>query len=78
MVVDESRSGRAVFTIPELVSYISNTIELLPGDLVATGSPEGAGGSRTPPRFLRAGDTLEIECSGIGVLSNRVGAPAMA
>lgn len=77
-VVQETTGAEMIFTIPELVSYISNTIELLPGDLVATGSPEGAGGSRTPPRFLRAGDTLEIECSGIGVLSNRVGAPAMA
>ncbi len=59
--------------INELVSYISHTIDVKPGDLIATGSPDGSGGSLTPPRFLVSGDELEIEVSGIGVLKNTVG-----
>ena len=70
--VQSTTAAAMIFPIPELISYISHTIDLRPGDLIATGSPEGSGGSRQPPRFLRAGDTLEIEVSGVGVLRNRV------
>ncbi len=59
--------------IDELVSYISHTIDLKPGDLIATGSPDGSGGSLTPPRFLVIGDEIEIEVSSIGTLKNTVG-----
>ncbi len=71
--VQYTTAGEMVFQIPELIEYISNTMTLLPGDMIATGSPEGSGGSLEPPRFLRKGDALEFEVSGIGVLSNRVG-----
>jgi len=73
--VQHTTAAEMIFPIPELIAYISHTIDLKPGDLIATGSPEGAGGSRRPPRFLRPGDRLEIEVSGIGVLKNTVGSP---
>ncbi|MFT5196413.1 MAG: 2-keto-4-pentenoate hydratase/2-oxohepta-3-ene-1,7-dioic acid hydratase in catechol pathway [Candidatus Promineifilaceae bacterium] len=72
-LVQDTTAAEMVFAIPELIAYISHTIDLRPGDLIATGSPEGSGGSRTPQRFLRAGDELEIEVSGVGVLKNKVG-----
>ena len=71
--VQNTNAAEMLFPIPELIEYISHTIDLRPGDIISTGSPEGSGGSRQPPRFLRAGDTLEIEVSGVGVLQNRVG-----
>ena len=71
--VQDTHASDMVFSIPEVIAYISHTIDLRPGDLIATGSPEGSGGSRQPPRFLRLGDELDIEISGVGVLHNRVG-----
>lgn len=71
--VQNTTASEMVFSIPEVIAYISHTIDIRPGDLIATGSPEGAGGSRQPPRFLRQDDVLEIEVSGVGVLRNRVG-----
>lgn len=72
-IVQNTTAAEMIFSIPELIAYISHTIDLRPGDLIATGSPEGSGGSRQPPRFLRVGDRLDIEVSGIGVLHNPVG-----
>ena len=56
----------------EIISYLSKAIELRPGDVIATGSPEGTGGSFDPPRFLIPGQVVEIEVEGIGVLRNTV------
>jgi len=61
-----------IFDIPTIVNYVSSITELSPGDIIATGSPAGSGGSREPQRFLRPGDELEIEWSGVGVLKNAV------
>ncbi|MEM9776671.1 MAG: fumarylacetoacetate hydrolase family protein [Chloroflexota bacterium] len=72
-LVQDTVASEMVFSIPELIAYISHTIDLRPGDLIATGSPEGSGGSRIPQRFLRPGDELEISVSGVGTLKNRVG-----
>ena len=58
----------------ELIAHISHVMPLGPGDVIATGSPDGTGGSRKPPLFLRRGDVVEIEVSGVGRLHNRVGA----
>lgn len=58
--------------IPELIAYISEMTLLLPGDIIATGTPSGVGFARTPPRWLVAGDTVEVELSGVGVLRNTV------
>ncbi len=72
-IVQDTTVSKMLFSIPEIIAYISHTIDLHPGDLIATGSPEGAGGSQQPPRFLRRGDTLDFEVSGVGVLHNSVG-----
>ena len=73
----QSTTARAmIFDIPTIVAYISTFIHLTPGDIISTGSPEGSGGSRQPQRFLKVGDELEFEWSGIGTLRNRVEAAA--
>ncbi|MEM7118756.1 MAG: fumarylacetoacetate hydrolase family protein [Chloroflexota bacterium] len=76
-LVQDTVASEMVFSIPEIVAYISHTIDLRPGDLIATGSPEGSGGSRQPQRFLRAGDELEIAVSGVGMLRNQTCAVAL-
>ncbi len=55
-----------------LVSFLSETITLEPGDVIATGTPGGVGFARTPPIYMKAGDVVEVEIDGIGVLSNPV------
>lgn len=60
------------FPVPEIIAYLSTVTELLPGDVIATGTPAGVGAGRTPPLFLKAGDRIEVEISGIGTLSNPV------
>ncbi len=70
--VQNTTAGQMIFDIPTLVNYVSTFLHLNPGDIISTGSPAGSGGSRQPQRFLVAGDELEIEWSGIGVLKNRV------
>lgn len=65
-------TGLMLFDIAETISHISKFTPLSPGDFVATGSPEGSGGSITPPRWLKPGDRIEIEISEIGLLSNVV------
>jgi len=61
-----------VFSVSHLVSYLSHQFTLLPGTIICTGTPAGVGYSRNPPIFLRAGDTVAVEISGIGALSNFV------
>lgn len=64
--------SQMIFGLDVLIAYISHFTPLHPGDLIATGTPEGAGGSFSPTRFLKAGDMVEITVSGVGTLSNRV------
>jgi 2-keto-4-pentenoate hydratase/2-oxohepta-3-ene-1,7-dioic acid hydratase in catechol pathway len=61
-----------IFDIPTLVAYISTFTELVPGDVIATGTPSGVGAKRTPPVWMKAGDEIEVEISGVGILRNRV------
>jgi 2-keto-4-pentenoate hydratase/2-oxohepta-3-ene-1,7-dioic acid hydratase in catechol pathway len=62
-----------IFDIPELIATISAGITLLPGDLIATGTPAGVGIGFDPPRFLTGGDVVEVTITGLGTLTNRVG-----
>ena len=61
-----------IFGIPELIAYCSTFAELLPGDVIATGTPGGVGFARTPPVWLRSGDVVEVDIPGVGVLRNTV------
>jgi 2-keto-4-pentenoate hydratase/2-oxohepta-3-ene-1,7-dioic acid hydratase in catechol pathway len=63
-----------IFDIPVLIETISKGITLVPGDIIATGTPSGVGIGFNPPRYLVPGDEIEIEISGIGRLCNRVAA----
>jgi 2-keto-4-pentenoate hydratase/2-oxohepta-3-ene-1,7-dioic acid hydratase in catechol pathway len=58
--------------IPAVIEYLSAIFELQPGDVIATGTPSGVGAARTPPRWLRAGDTVQVTISGVGTLQNPV------
>lgn len=73
-VMQHGQVADLIFPIPELIAYISAFTPLSPGDVIATGTPEGVGSSRKPPRFLSPGDTLEVEIPGIGTLVNTVAA----
>jgi 2-keto-4-pentenoate hydratase/2-oxohepta-3-ene-1,7-dioic acid hydratase in catechol pathway len=60
------------FSVAELIEFASRITTLEPGDVLLTGTPAGVGKSRTPPRWLRAGDVVEVEIEKIGVLRNAV------
>jgi 2-keto-4-pentenoate hydratase/2-oxohepta-3-ene-1,7-dioic acid hydratase in catechol pathway len=61
-----------VFSVAELIAFISATITLEPGDLVITGTPSGVGVFRDPPVFLEPGDVVRVEVEGIGPLTNPI------
>jgi len=63
-----SRTSMLIFDVPFLIEYLSNLCPLLPGDIIFTGTPEGVGYARKPPRFLHAGDVLTSTIEGIGDL----------
>ena len=69
--VQDGETDQLIFGIDELVSRLSETVELLPGDLIFTGTPPGVGASRDPKRFLVAGETLITEIEGIGRITQR-------
>lgn len=78
-VTQESTTDQMIFGIGEILSFISRTFTLTPGDLVATGTPAGVGYARTPPWLLQPGDTVEVEVQGVGVVSTPiVGAHSLA
>jgi 2-keto-4-pentenoate hydratase/2-oxohepta-3-ene-1,7-dioic acid hydratase in catechol pathway len=68
----DDRTSRLIFKIPYLLSYISTFTTLVPGDVVVTGTPTGAGARFDPPRYPKPGDVVEVEADGIGVLRNPV------
>jgi 2-keto-4-pentenoate hydratase/2-oxohepta-3-ene-1,7-dioic acid hydratase in catechol pathway len=71
-VVQEAGLDQLIFPIPELIAYCSAFTPLLPGDVLVTGTPGGVGAMRTPTLYLRPGDTVDVEISGLGTLSNGV------
>lgn len=74
--MQDSSTDQLIFGIPELIAFLSQTITLEPGDVVATGTPPGVGFARKPPVFLKDGDVMEVEVEGLGVLTNPVAAAA--
>jgi 2-keto-4-pentenoate hydratase/2-oxohepta-3-ene-1,7-dioic acid hydratase in catechol pathway len=70
--LQDSTTNELIFKIPELIEFLSESITLEPGDVIATGTPPGVGFARKPPVFLKDGDVAEVEIEGLGVLSNTV------
>jgi 2-keto-4-pentenoate hydratase/2-oxohepta-3-ene-1,7-dioic acid hydratase in catechol pathway len=68
----QSNTSDMSFTVAEQIEYLSTAFTLEPGDLLATGTPEGVGAAMDPPRFLKAGDVVRCEIDGIGAIENRV------
>jgi acylpyruvate hydrolase len=71
-VMQSSNTAKMIFNVAYLVSYISQGITLEPGDVIATGTPEGVGVFRDPPVLLKAGDVYEVSIQGLGTLRNPV------
>lgn len=71
-LVQEATTDLMIFSIPELVAALSEAMTLEPGDILLTGTPEGVGYARTPPRFLTPGDEVTVSSSLLGELRNRV------
>ncbi len=76
VVEQSSHTGHMIFDIPTLINYASTIFTLVPGDVIATGTPAGVGWSRKPPKVMRDGDVVEVEIEGIGTLRNPVVAGA--
>lgn len=71
--VQRSNTSYQIFPIARIVSYLSSFLTLEPGDVIATGTPQGIGAKRNPPVWLEPGDTVEIEIENVGLLRNTVG-----
>jgi 2-keto-4-pentenoate hydratase/2-oxohepta-3-ene-1,7-dioic acid hydratase in catechol pathway len=71
-VLQSSNTSNLIFSIVELIVYASAGMTLEPGDVIATGTPGGVGDSRTPPRYLRDGDVVDVWVDGVGTLRNPV------
>jgi acylpyruvate hydrolase len=70
--VQDSPISLLIFSIPRLIATISEFTELRTGDLILTGTPSGVGARRTPPLFLRSGDVVSVEVTGVGELRNTI------
>ncbi len=73
--MQKSNTLNLIFRIPYLIAYLSQTMTLLPGDILSTGTPGGVGVFRNPPIFLQAGDTVSVTIAGLGTLTNHIVAP---
>jgi 2-keto-4-pentenoate hydratase/2-oxohepta-3-ene-1,7-dioic acid hydratase in catechol pathway len=71
-VMQDSTTAQLIFSVAELIEYVSGVCTLSPGDVIFTGTPPGVGAARKPPVFLQPGDVVEVEIERIGVLRNRV------
>lgn len=76
-VVQSSNTSRMIHSVAALIAFISSTITLEPGDVIATGSPAGVGAFREVPLFLKPGDTITVEVEEIGALTNPVAAASV-
>ena len=71
-LMQDGNTSEMVFTVAELISFLSSGMTLMPGDVIATGTPAGVGFARDPAVFLKAGDEIQVEVEGLGTLSNSV------
>ena len=76
--VQHSPTDLLIYSIPQIIAFCSDFTPLSPGDVIATGTPEGVGHSRKPPLWMKPGDVLEVEITGIGTLRARVGRRALS
>jgi 2-keto-4-pentenoate hydratase/2-oxohepta-3-ene-1,7-dioic acid hydratase in catechol pathway len=72
-IKQDSNTRYMYFKIPRIIAELSAGLTLEPGDIISTGTPAGVGHARTPPEFMKAGDILETEVYGVGLLRNRIG-----
>jgi 2-keto-4-pentenoate hydratase/2-oxohepta-3-ene-1,7-dioic acid hydratase in catechol pathway len=70
--VQHANTDQLIYAIPQIIAFCSDFTALSPGDVIATGTPEGVGHSRKPPLWMKPGDTLEVEISGIGTLRTQI------
>jgi 2-keto-4-pentenoate hydratase/2-oxohepta-3-ene-1,7-dioic acid hydratase in catechol pathway len=70
--VQHSPTDLLIYSIPQIIAFCSDFTALAPGDVISTGTPEGVGHGRKPPLWMKPGDTLEVEISGIGVLRAQI------
>jgi 2-keto-4-pentenoate hydratase/2-oxohepta-3-ene-1,7-dioic acid hydratase in catechol pathway len=71
-VMQQSGTDLLIYSVPQIIAFCSDFTTLAPGDVIATGTPEGVGHRRNPPLWMQPGDVLEVEISEIGTLRNRV------
>ena len=71
-VRQSDRTSRMIFSFAKIINYVSTFTTLVPGDIIVTGTPTGAGARFDPPIWLKPGDVVEVEADGIGLLSNTV------
>jgi 2-keto-4-pentenoate hydratase/2-oxohepta-3-ene-1,7-dioic acid hydratase in catechol pathway len=70
--VQHANTDQLIYSIPQIIAFCSDFTTLSPGDVIATGTPEGVGHGRKPPLWMKPGDTLEVEISKIGILRTRI------
>ncbi len=70
--VQHSGTDMLIYSVPQIIAFCSQFTQLHPGDIIATGTPEGVGHGRKPPLWMKAGDVLEVEITGIGTLRTRI------
>jgi 2-keto-4-pentenoate hydratase/2-oxohepta-3-ene-1,7-dioic acid hydratase in catechol pathway len=70
--LQDCSTGDMIFDVATLIEFLSGSTTLLPGTVILTGTPQGVGVARTPPRFLHSGDKVTIDIEGIGALTNPV------
>jgi 2-keto-4-pentenoate hydratase/2-oxohepta-3-ene-1,7-dioic acid hydratase in catechol pathway len=73
--MQDSSTADMIFPVAELIAYVSRFCRLMPGDIIATGTPSGVGAGMTPPRFLAPGDVMSLEVEGLGRQTQTITAP---
>jgi 2-keto-4-pentenoate hydratase/2-oxohepta-3-ene-1,7-dioic acid hydratase in catechol pathway len=71
-MVQDARTSQMIFGVAEIIAFLSSVMTLEPGDIIATGTPDGVGYTRDPPLFLQPGDRVVVDVEGVGTLHNVV------